>query len=201
MRYTFIIGSFLCLACVFSAERAQAFVSPLSLSLVPPIEFPSEDFTVGGLRLSILWGEHRSVYGFDFGAVGNITEQDFGGMAVSGGFNSTNGQATIVGFQIAGIANVNMGKLSMYGVQVAAVNYNKGEAGGFGVMAGLLGNISPDLTFGGIQVGLYNRALTMYGFQIGLVNVVDNLHGLQIGLVNFNRNGPFAVSPILNVGF
>jgi hypothetical protein len=50
-------------------------------------------------------------------------------------------------------------------------------------------------------VGLYNKAKEVYGIQLGLVNIADNLHGIQIGLVNFNAKGPFAISPILNVGF
>jgi hypothetical protein len=180
---------------------AHAGFSPVSLSLVPPVQFPADDFSITGARLSILYGHQRDMYGIDLGVLGNITEQDFVGIAASGIFNRTKGETTVLGLQLAGMANINTGKTHVYGVQAAlGLNMNTAESSSTG-LALALANLSPHTKIYGFQVGIYNEALAVYGFQIGLVNVCENLHGLQIGLVNFHRKGLFSVAPILNVGF
>lgn len=180
---------------------ATAAVSPVSVSIVPPIQFPPGDFNVTGIRASALWGKHRSVYGIDVGLLGNFTEQTFTGVALAGGFNKTGGNTTITGFQVAGGANVNTSKTTVVGLQLAlGMNYNTAAATVSGLQLAAV-NISPFTDIYGFQVGLYNKAKEVYGIQLGLVNVADNLHGIQIGLVNFNAKGPFAISPVLNIGF
>lgn len=186
----------------FSATSAKAAASPIALAIVPPIQFPPDDFAVTGLRVSALWGHHRNFYGLDLGVLGNITDQDFIGLAVSGAFNYTRGTTHAIGLQLAGLANVNTSKTAVYGLQVAGVlNYNSAASTVSGLQLALLANQSPFTDIYGVQVGIYNRAKDVYGLQIGVVNVADNLHGVQIGLVNFNHSGPFAISPFLNVGF
>ncbi|WP_374078572.1 LA_2272 family surface repeat-containing protein [Bdellovibrio bacteriovorus] len=186
----------------FSATSANAAASPIAIAIVPPIQFPPDDFSVTGLRVSALWGHHRNFYGLDLGLLGNVTDQDFTGLAVSGAFNYTRGTTHAIGLQVAGVANVNTSKTGVYGLQVASVlNYNSAASTVSGLQLALLANQSPFTDIYGAQVGIYNRAKDVYGLQIGVVNVADNLHGVQIGLVNFNHSGPFAVSPFLNVGF
>lgn len=181
---------------------AHSAVTPLSVGLFPPVQFPPSDFSITGVRLSLLWGRHRDMYGVDFGALGNITEQDFVGIGLSGLVNYTQGQTTAIGAQLAGGANINLNKTNVYGVQVAgALNSNRADSSVNGLQAALLANLSPFTTVRGAQVGLYNTARTVYGLQIGLVNVAESLHGIQIGLVNFHHKGVFSVSPILNIGF
>lgn len=184
------------------SPKAQAFYSPLSVSVLPPVQFPSSEYSVSGLRLSALWGDHRDVYGLDLGLVGNMTEQRFVGAAVSGIFNYTKGDTTIILAQIAGLANLNVQKTNVYGLQ-AAIGMNKNDAESKLVGVGLsLINLSPNMDVYGLQVGLYNKSRSVYGLQLGLINQTTNLHGLQIGLLNFATNGgPFAVAPILNFGF
>jgi hypothetical protein len=180
---------------------AHAAISPVSVSIVPPAQFPPNDFAITGARVSALWGKHRNVYGIDVGLLGNITEQTFTGLAVSGIFNKTMGTTTITGLQFAGITNINTSKTRIFGLQAAlGANINSAESSVTGLQFALA-NISGFTTIYGVQAGVYNKAKEVYGFQIGLVNVTDNLHGIQIGLVNFNKSGPFAISPILNVGF
>lgn len=187
---------------LFSATSAKAAASPLSIAIVPPIQFPPDDFSVTGLRGSALWGHHRNFYGLDLGLLGNVTDQEFTGLAVSGAFNYTRGTTHAIGLQLAGLTNVNTSKTAVYGLQVAGVlNYNSAASTVRGLQLALLANQSPFTDIYGAQVGIYNRAKDVYGLQIGVVNVADNLHGLQIGLVNFNHSGPFAISPFLNVGF
>lgn len=197
-----IVSLFFFVAAIFSFNSAQAAISPVSVSIVPPVQFPPSDFSVTGARASVLWGHHRDVYGFDFGLIGNITDQDFTGLAVSGVFNNTRGTTLIPGLQLAGLANVNNNKTTVVGVQATlGVNYNEAASSVSGIQLGLIANIAAFTDVYGMQIGLYNRAKEVYGFQIGLVNICDNLHGIQIGIANFNHKGPFAISPIINVGF
>jgi hypothetical protein len=191
---TFVLSS-------FAGPSAFAAFSPVALDILPPLQFPPDDFSITGVRLSALWGSHRNVYGFDFGVVGNVSQVEFAGIAVSGVFNMTKGTTTAIGTQFAGIANINSNKTTVIGLQIAGLaNLNQASSSVVGVQFAVA-NLANFTQITGLQVGLYNRAQDVRGLQIGLVNRTDNLHGLQIGVVNFNAKGPFAVSPILNVGF
>ena len=186
----------------FPIQEARSAISPLGVSILPPLQFPPSDFGVTGVRASVLWGKHRDLYGLDFGLIGNITEQDFVGIGVSGLFNITKGNTYIIGLQFAGITNYNVQKTKVVGFQLAGgMNFNIAESSVVGVQLAPLGNIASHTTIYGLQVGLYNSAREVYGLQIGLINRTDNLHGIQIGLLNFNHSGTFVVSPIINVGF
>lgn len=203
-NYTKSVAVLLIFALAFSlgASNAGAAISPVSVGIVPPVQFPPSDFGVTGFRLSGLWGRHRDLYGLDLGLIGNITEQDFLGVALSGVFNMTRGTTTILGFQAAGLANINVQKTNVYGIQATAgVNSNSAQSKIVGVQFAPLANLSEFTTVYGVQFGLYNRAQDVWGLQIGLVNVANSLHGIQIGLANFHFTGTFYVSPIINVGF
>jgi hypothetical protein len=192
--------SLVAMLALFFSFSSQAALSPLGIAVVPPVQFPPSDFTVTGARLSLLWGLHKNVYGLDVGAIGNMTDGQMTGIAVSGLFNYNRGMTTAIGLQVAGLANVNVNKARVYGLQLALVNANRAESVVVGVQAGLA-NLAMYTNIRGVQVGVYNRAHDVVGFQIGLVNIADSLHGIQIGLINFHRQGLFSVAPILNVGF
>jgi len=157
--------------------------TPIGLGVVAPVQFPPADFVIKGLRLSLGWGTNRAVHGIDLGLIGNTTETDFRGLAVSGLFNLNYSRATIIGLQAALGANINRGYTNTYGFQLA------------------LANIGEYNNIHGAQIGIYNRADRVHGIQLGLVNSCKNLKGLQIGLANFNGGGPFRVSPLINFGF
>lgn len=197
-------SSFLIAACLSASvftSKANAAMSPVAISILPPIQFPPEDFAITGLRASLLWGHHRNVYGIDFGLLGNMTDQSFVGVGVAGGVNYTTGVTQAIGLQFAGLANVNLGQTSVYGLQLAlGMNYNSAASSVSGLSLAIA-NIGPFTDIYGVQAGVYNRAKDVYGIQFGLVNVADTLHGVQIGLINFHRKGTFVVSPILNAGF
>jgi hypothetical protein len=182
------------------APVAHAAGTPLAVSIFPPLQFPPNDFTIAGARVSALWGSHRNVFGFDVGVLGNITEQGLVGVSASGLVNMNRGQTTVVLLQAAGIANINHGSTGIYGLQVALVNSNTAETTLLGVQAAVA-NLSHHTKSMGLQVGVYNRAHTAYGFQVGVVNVAEQLRGIQIGLLNFNRTGAISVSPVINIGF
>ncbi|HMN67979.1 MAG TPA: hypothetical protein PKC28_05520 [Bdellovibrionales bacterium] len=180
---------------------AHAAFSPLGIGVVPPVQFPPEDFSITGARVSLLYGQHRDMYGLDVGVLGNITEQNFVGLAVAGGMNWNKGYTTILGLQLAGVANYGQEKTTVVGVQAAlALNVLKAESSVTGLQLALA-NIAGHTSIYGLQVGIYNKALNVYGLQLGLVNVAQSLHGIQIGLINFHTQGLFSVSPILNIGF
>lgn len=197
---------FVLAALIFLSAPSQAatgsFITPLSVGAVPPVQFPPKDYSITGLRLSGLFGTHRDVMGIDLGLLGNITENSFTGIALSGLFNITRGTTNAIGAQLAGLTNINTNKTAVYGVQVAAlVNANTAESKIVGGQIALLANVSEFTSLYGVQVGIYNRARDVYGFQIGLVNVATALHGIQIGLANINQTGVIGVSPIINIGF
>jgi len=186
---------------VLLISTAQAAVSPLGISIVDPIQFPPSDFDIMGIRASVIYGKNRDVSGIDIGLIGNITTGKFNGAAVAGLFNSTKGQANILGVQLAGLGNINSEKVSVYGIQAALLsNYNSAESSVVGLQFSLA-NISPNTTINGFQVGIYNKARHVRGLQVGLINMTQNLTGIQIGLLNFYQEGFFKVSPIINVGF
>lgn len=194
----FIVSSILL---VFLSTPLFAAISPVGIAVVPPVQFPPDSFSVTGLRLSLLFGSHRDIYGFDFGVLGNKTKQDFTGIGVSGLINITEGTTHAIGAQLAGIANWNTNKTKVYGLQLAGVvNMNKATSSIVGLQVALA-NLSGHTGVYGAQIGVYNKAREVYGFQIGLVNEATNLHGIQIGLVNFHHKGLFVVSPIINIGF
>lgn len=180
---------------------AQGAVTPLSVGLLPPVQFPSEDFTITGVRGSLLWGKHRDVYGLDLGLLGNVTDQAFVGVGLAGIFNATHGNTTILGLQAAGVTNINKNKTDVVGLQFAfGLNLNTATSSVTGLQLALV-NQSAFTDIRGFQIGAYNRAQEVYGLQIGLVNFTSNLHGIQIGLLNFNDKGLFKVSPLINVGW
>ena len=184
---------------LFGTLNAHAVTfSPLGVSLFHPFQFPGDDFTITGARINLIYGATHSVYGLDVGVV-NETRQTMGGIQV-GAVNLNQGQTDAIGFQAAGLANINSNKANIYGVQCAAVNYNKAESFILGIGAAVV-NYTPFTKIVGAQVGAYNTAGTVYGFQIGVINTAQDLHGIQIGLLNFNVKGLFSVAPILNVGF
>lgn len=180
--------------------ETHAALSPVSVSVAYPVQFPPSDFNITGVRASLLFGKHRDVYGLDLGVLGNITDQDFVGIGISGLFNVTHGQTSAL-LQLAGITNINTNKVNIYGAQISALmNMNDAETSIVGLQFALA-NLSPHTTINGFQIGLYNSAYNVRGFQIGLLNFTENLHGMQIGLLNFNHTGLFVVSPVINIGF
>lgn len=183
-----------------TSSYAHGSASPISVNLIPPFELPPDQFTIGGLRISILYGSQKSVYGLDLGGLGNVTYAGFGGIALAGVFNVTHGNTYIFGLQAAGLSNINTNNTKIIGLQAAGLfNSNSFSSDIFGLQVAPL-NIGLRTRIIGAQVGLYNAAGIVYGFQIGILNTAVALHGIQIGLMNFNASGPIHVFPIINIG-
>ena len=211
------------LAAALLAVAASPFVcvaesSPVMLSLLNPVQWPSSQNDVGGFRLSLFYGQCDDFAGLDIGLVGRATG-DFRGLSI-GGVNIVSDR--LVGLQV-GLVNWNSnedtasGQRSI-GVQYGALNYvdsffglqngwiNVSEGDVSGLQYGFL-NCACDVT--GVQCGSLlvfgvNVAVgKVGGSQVGIVNYAGEMtSGIQVGIVNvIARNGFFPVLPILNGGF
>lgn len=151
----FLAGIFLAIGLMgsISAVAADSDNTPLEVALFPPLQLPSTAFGVTGLRLSVV-GLNREVRGIDLALLGNLTNVEFKGIAISGLFNWNRGGVSVIGLQLAALANINSGHSEIYGLQIAGFN----NAG----------------TVYGLQLGLVNIANELHGLQIGLFNVNKN---------------------------
>ena len=92
------------------------------MAIFPPLQYPNTGYGISGLRLSVV-GVNREARGLDLAILGNVTDQMFKGVAISGLFNYNRGSSYVYGLQIAGIANINSGPNDVYGMQLALFNY------------------------------------------------------------------------------
>lgn len=107
------------------------------------------------------FSKNNAFYGVSADLLGNFTEKEF------------------VGFEIAGLANVNNG--DMYGVQAAIVANLTRRVHGLSVAC------------------IYNQTDLLWGCQIGLVNMAFKCdHGFQIGLINVIMDNQVPFLPIVN---
>lgn len=158
--------------------RTSAGTTPLMISICNPVQLPSDDYDVAGLRLSLIYGLCNDFAGIDVGLL-NGTDGKFSGIAL-GGMNITRGR--LYGLQV-GLLNASLsdqttpGSCSI-GVQKGFVNLS----GSFhGWQDGLL-NASVG-SFEGVQTSFLNGADKMYGAQFGIVNRANELHGVQLGII------------------
>jgi len=192
--------------------------SPVMLSLLDPVQWPSSQCDVSGFRLSLLYGECADFAGLDIGLVGRAAG-DFRGLSI-GGANIVSRR--LVGLQV-GLVNWNSNgdmssKRRSIGVQYGFLNYADSL---LGLQDGWINTSSGNMS--GLQYGLLNCAAdvdgvqcgsllvlgvnvavgSVSGCQIGIVNYADRVEsGMQLGIVNVIAHGGFfPVLPILNGGF
>ncbi|MCR5414909.1 MAG: hypothetical protein K6F50_09340 [Kiritimatiellae bacterium] len=166
-------------------------VAYAEIGFATPIQYPSPEAMVNGVRFNLIYGESFGVYGFDFGLVGfnrdsaeglalyagvDWTENDFIGAQFGGIANVALGNSK--GFELAGIVNYNRGCYT--GGQIGLINFDGefigGQIGGFNYDKGVCW---------GFQLGFANAAVNEYhGWSIGAVNYAERLYGLQFGGVN-----------------
>ena len=209
----------LAVALVFAAAGAVlADTTPAMVSLVTPVQAPSSDYDVAGIRLSLVFGQSRGFKGLDLGianrATGDFTGIGIGGANIADGYfcgghiglvnwngnKSRDWDAVSKGAQI-GLVNY---ADSFCGLQNGVINYTEGRFTG---LQGALLNITDDLY--GCQSGFYvflaaNIAKgTVRGCQLGLLNYAEEMEkGIQIGIVNIISRGGWApVLPFVNGRF
>lgn len=128
----------------FAEESAP--LSPVMLSLVNPVQLPPDDWDVGGMRLNILYGKSRNVYGLDVGFVNHTTGREIG----------------------LDIGVVNYVEKEFLGFQIGVVNIAQRVA------AFQLGVFNSSDSGNGLQIGLINHTRIAVGCQVGLINVIEN---------------------------
>jgi len=161
------------------APAPYCATTPFALSFVPKFEAPIESWDVVMLRLNILVGNHRAVYGLDIGGLGNFADYKMNGIGVAGLFNSVGESDGAI--HVAGIFN--FAAFDFSGCQISGV-YSCTEG-----------------SHCGLQIGCGNYAGKLTGLQIGVFNYAERLNGVQIGLVNVNRSSPVTFLPIANAAF
>lgn len=141
-RFNFQVIGFI----IFISALVIAQDNPVQLSLFNPIQIVSENESVSGLRLNLIYTNNVNVTGLDLGLVNKTTGKQLG---VQWGFvNLTDGGFS--GWQ-AGAVNVTKG--SSVGLQTGWVNYHEGH-------------------FDGLQFSIVNYSATLKGLQLGLINII-----------------------------
>ncbi len=169
---------------------------PLQISLAPPAQLVPKEREVCGVRLDLLWGDNKAVWGVDAG-LANGAESIRGieagalfnrlksapespatgswGLQMAGLVNS-NANAGFAGIQAAGLVN-DHDDASFTGIQLAGVANDNDKALFKGVQVALFSNQNFESDVAGLQVALFNQAKTFKGVQIGVGNGVSTAEG------------------------
>src|SRR5450759_2326604 len=148
-----LVGYLIVFAAVEGSAVAETPIgmTPIQISICPPIQLVPGNWDVWGLRLDLPYGNNRDLYGIDAG-IGNIVSDEFVGIQV-GGINSIRGlESHAIGLQVAGLVNDSAG--NMKGAQISFWN----QGGGFeGAQMGCINLARGD--FAGVQMGAINTAI------------------------------------------
>ncbi len=176
------MGTFVASAQTASVQAAPSDrpYTPFMLSVVTPLQVPTSDFDVGGLRINAIYGECQDFDGLDISTVGHAR-----------------GHAN--GLQAALIANVVDG--DGMGLQVGSVNYVSGSYDGLQIGAVNYAVADAQSKAQALQIGFYNGSDYIKGMQIGVINVAREMIGVQIGVVNVIQNKDVSFLPIINCYF
>ena len=154
--------------------------TPFMFSFVTPLQVPTSDFDVGGLRINAIYGECQDFDGFDISTVGRA----------KGHGN---------GVQAALLANIVDG--DGIGIQVAPVNFVSGSYRGLQIGAVNYGAANAQSKANALQIGVFNGSDFIKGCQIGVINIAREMIGIQIGVVNVIQNKDVPFLPIINCYF
>lgn len=180
--FSMILGAFAVSAQTASLQTASSDrpYTPFMLSIVTPLQVPTSDFDVGGLRINAIYGECQHFDGLDISTVGYAR-----------------GHAN--GLQLALLANVVDG--DGMGLQAGAVNYVKGSYDGLQIGAVNYAVANAQSKAQALQIGFYNGSDYIKGMQIGVINVAREMIGVQLGVVNVIQNKDVSFLPIINCYF
>jgi len=179
---------FCAFALCFLTSATFADSTPVVLSLIDPVQYPSHDVDLSGLRLGGFSRVHKST-GLTIGIV-NMADAETCGLQLGCG-NILKGDVT----------GVVLGQMV-----IARSNYTGFFASFFGrtrgTMTGMnLSLVSVNKRVVGLQAGLINFSQNVRGVQLGVINAAEDLYGVQIGLLNFVKNGNIPLLPIVNMKF
>ncbi|NLL83519.1 MAG: hypothetical protein GX230_04675 [Lentisphaerae bacterium] len=164
--------------------RQQPFsvgMSPAMLALATPLQLPSANWDVAGLRINIFYGECVNFYGLDISALVGRSRGEAAGLQIAAIANIVNGNCTALQ-----IGTVNVVEGDFAGMQIGVANYAASLPG------------SEAQTW---QIGVFNGGGTVKGFQFGLINYTEAMVGVQLGLINIIANKDVSFLPIINAAF
>lgn len=147
-------------------------------SIFSPIQLYPEDYDVYGLRLNLLYGENKSIYGVDLGGY-SYTTGDFYGVQMAVVVCARDGDCSAV--TGAGIANLSIG-----------------NDGGIS-MAGFMNVAGGQYT--GLQMACINHAQKFSGVQFGAFNHCEDFKGFQFGLINICKRQSLPFTILINWRF
>lgn len=142
-------------------------------------------FALGG----VLAGGGKRLNGFAFGGLLAGADEEINGFAY-GSLFSGGSKPVLNGLCVSAITSV---VEKSNGLQIATVNYNKGEKNSRFYQLGPLCNYGA--IGSGLQIGGINFTEDSI-FQLGVFNKADS--GVQVGALNWNKNGFLPWFPIFN---
>ena len=164
---------------VQSVEATHPY-TPFMMSIVTPLQVPTSDFDVGGLRINWIYGECQDFDGLDISTVGRARGHGNG-------------------LQAALLANIV--DEDGIGIQIAPVNYVTGSYSGLQIGAVNYAVADSRSSAQALQIGFFNGSDFIKGCQIGVINMVKEMIGIQIGVVNVIQNKDVPFLPIINMYF
>ena len=153
-------------------SNAALAEEPVQLALFNPYQLLSEDESIRGVRLNLIYGKNDSLTGGDFGLFNHLTAPSIG-----------------VQWGVVGFCESDFSGAQANFVCVVKGSFLGFQSGGF--------NYSGNAT--GLQFGFVNYTERMEGVQLGFVNYAESMNGIQIGLVNIILQGSkYPVFPLVN---
>lgn len=173
-----LLGIVFSILIISSVQAAEEKATPFQYSIFSPIQLFSEDYDVYGVRLNLLYGVNKSIYGVDLG-----------------GYSTTTGD--FYGVQLAVVAVSREGNCS--GVTGAGIaNLSIGDDGGV-ALAGFMNVAGGRYT--GLQAACINHAQTFSGVQFGGFNHCEDFKGFQFGLINMCKRQSLPFTILINWRF
>ena len=194
--------------------------SMIGLALCTPIQFPSEEVEVNGLRLSVICAYNEAANGLDCGFVCLSGTGGTEGLQAGVFLNKTAGPMCGLSISLINIAETEITGMQIGGYNEAGSNSQNNGAANYETSRGIqmgAANVANSI-FKGLQLGLFNISNSIFkGCQIGALNlyeppsdVFDDFQTkefneekkkkscLQFGILNFNPNGLFPVTILVN---
>ncbi len=144
-KYFVLIGIFVFIYFLILTP-IQAQNRPIQISLFNPVQIFSEDDSITGVRLNLIYGRNVSITGLYLGLINH----------------TTTGISTGVQWGLVGLADSDF-----IGWQDNVVNWTKGNFNGF-----QLGIVNRAAHMTGFQLGIVNYDMSAEGLQIGVVNII-----------------------------
>jgi hypothetical protein len=145
-----ILAVVVCLFLIsISITNVRASESFLGVALFSPLQYPTPEDSIKGIRVNAIYAVNQDLTGIDFGLFipFNFVRGDLKGIQFGAIYNCVEGQSEGIQW---GLVNTTKGDLT--GAQLGFVNFVDGKATG-------------------LQWGFYNQAGSLEGIQLGLINI------------------------------